>query len=287
MSEQKNCWSEVIPEPDEAVFNALIAICIERDANWYEAVGTGFVVGAGGTVALVVSAAHVFEQIHRRQNPRDVEKHTVFNTLHPSPQKLDLDPEKVFGFVFRNGQAHRLKFLNLHYELRSDFAMFEAMSIDANPQPIFTHNIGVDDELPTIGTAIEGIGFKHMIFAPHMDGGSLKIKFAACLTRRTGTVSEVHPAGNMRLKVPCFTATFPIFGGMSGGPVLKIGSANAPAACGLLSSDFEDDVETKYDQAKCGTTNVAKLPVKWIDTPNGRELEVRFVSDEIGSDRQL
>lgn len=277
-------WAENIPKPDEVVFNALIPVCIRRDLNWYEAVGSAFLVGGGDTHARAISAAHVFDHIYHRQNPLAVERHTVFETFHPSPQKVDLDPEKVFGFIFQNGRTHRLTFSELLFERRSDFAMFKVVKTKPDTRPIFTHNIRMDAELPSPGSAIEGVGFKHMIFSPHMDGVSLKVKFEACLTRRIGTVSEIHPDGNMRIKIPCVTATFPIFGGMSGGPVLKLGTGQAPAAFGILSSDFEDDVGEKYDYTKCGTTNVAKLPLEWtIDEKGGRVAVFKYVSDEIGN----
>jgi hypothetical protein len=284
MLEQGKCWTENIPKPNEAVFNVLIAICIQRDANWYEALGTGFVVGVGDGFATAISAAHVFDHIYHRQNPLAVERHTVLDILHPLPQEVDLDPEKVFGFIFQAGRTHRLKFSDLFYERRSDFAMFKVTKTRADSRRIFTHNIRMDAELPIVGTVIEGIGFKHMSFSPHMDGASLKVRFEGCLTRRIGKVSEVHPDGNLRLRTPCVTATFPIFGGMSGGPVLRVATGLAPAAFGILSSDFEEDIETKYDQSQFGTTNVAKLPLKWTaDEQGDREATFTYVSDEIGS----
>ena len=280
---QGQYWTENVPRPDEAVFNALIAICIRRDANWYEAVGTAFVVGIGDTYARAISAAHVFDHIYHQQNPLAVERHTVFDALHPLPQEVDLDSEKVFGFIFRDGRTHRLKFSELFYERRSDFAIFKVAKTKPDSRPIFTHNIRMDAELPMQGIAIEGIGFKHMSFSPHMDGATLKVKFEACLTRRLGTVSEVHPEGHMRLKTPCATATFPIFGGMSGGPVLRLETGQPPAAFGILSSDFEEDIEEKYDYTKCGTTNIAKLPLEWIVDEQGEKVAIfKYVSDEIG-----
>jgi hypothetical protein len=98
MDEQIIHWSEEAPLPDEPVFNALIVIVNRIGLNHYLALGTGFIVSGGGDndEAVAISAAHVFEEIYHRQNPKEPQPWRPFSA--EEAQKVDLDPDYVFGF---------------------------------------------------------------------------------------------------------------------------------------------------------------------------------------------
>ena len=280
-------WNENIPEPNEAVFNALIVIAVKLGENCFQGVGTGFIFScgadkAGVNQAVVASAAHVFEQVYRYQNP--CEPKPTNYLFDPEIQKVDLDPELVFGIIFHNGRSHILRISRLSYDLKSDTAVFVVKKLKQDNRHIFTHSIRLDEKLPSVGCAIEGIGFKHMEFSTEMSDSRLVTMFRASLTRRSGTVSEVLER-TMRSKGPGLCASFPIFGGMSGGPVLRLGTGKEPAAFGLLSSDFEEPEDHKYDREKLGSTTVVKLPVSFRIEPNGQPVVTfQFLSNDLGTD---
>ena len=74
MLEKSTHWDESIPEPDEPVFNAMLVIAVQLGPNWFQAVGTGFVIAAFQNYGVALSAAHVFDEIHQIQNPKQKAK---------------------------------------------------------------------------------------------------------------------------------------------------------------------------------------------------------------------
>ncbi|MBD8628345.1 hypothetical protein IFT64_15530 [Oxalobacteraceae sp. CFBP 8753] len=281
-------WNENIPEPNEAVFNALIGIAVKLGDNCFQGIGTGFIFScgadkAGVNQAVVASAAHVFEQVYRYQNPCEPKPENYF--FDPEIQKVDLDPARVFGMLFHQGRSHILRISRLTYDLKSDTAVFVVKKLKPDNRNIFTHSIRLDEKLPSVGSSIEGIGFKHMEFTAEMFESRLVTMFHASLTRRSGTVSEVLER-TMRSQGPGLCASFPIFGGMSGGPALRLGTGKAPAAFGILSSDFEEPEDTKYDREKLGSTTVVKLPVSFRTELNGQRVTTfQFLSNDLGTDK--
>jgi hypothetical protein len=276
-------WKEELPSLDHPVNNALIAIAACSAPGKYLALGTGFIVGIEKDVALAFSAAHVFEQIFRIQNPQEPKPpNLLFRT---DPQKIDLDPELSFAILVDKGRNHHLAITNLYYDLKSDVAIFNVKKVKPDNRIIFHRTIRRDFDLPPVGTQIEGIGFKKMEFTGDAQGRNIVRLFRSVLTRRTGTVTEVHQR-TMRSDGPGATASFPIFGGMSGGPVLRVDNKVPSAAFGIMNSDFEDSDEQKHDVNTPGCTTVSKLPItKAINAVGNNDFKLRFSSmdDEIGT----
>jgi hypothetical protein len=135
--------------------------------------------------------------------------------------------------------------------------------------------------MPSVGTEVEGIGFKRMEFRAEMVGSQLAMIFRGCLTRRMGTVTELLDR-TIKLKGPGAYVSFPIFGGMSGGPVLKLHTGKPPAAFAVLSSDYDDTEEVKHDIHIPGTTTISKLPLRWSHDSDGRVAEFKFLTDTVG-----
>ena len=276
-------WGEEFPMPDEAVFNALIVIAVRLAPNVYRALGTGFIIGSSGHSAAAVSAAHVFDEIYKIQNPQQPQPWKPFQ--HVPPQMVDLDAESVFGIVFQNGRSHTLRLLDLMYDTVSDVAVFTITKKKVDSRPIFTTAVHLDSSMPDVGTEIEAIGFRNMDFSPKMVGQFLVTEFRAALVRRSGKITEILQRGIL-LKGPGAVVSFPIFGGMSGGPVLRLGTGKAPAAFGLLTSDMDSGIDTateKDDRTREGFTTVAKLPISWdFDKTGQRVLAFKFLSNDIG-----
>lgn len=275
-------WTEEHPLPNEPVCDAIIAIAIRLGPSEFEAVGTGFIVGqTKPTQAIAFSAAHVFDEIYRKHNPSEPRPLNPFT--REKPQRIDLSPDKVFAFLFSQGRCHVLKLSNLGYDGASDVAIFNVEKVKPDGRHIFKHTARMDADLPEVGTRIEGIGFKHMKFESTSVGDSLRAMFMGCLTRRIGIVTEVLEKTH-KLAGPGVIASFPIFGGMSGGPALKVRTGRAPAAFGILSSDWDDPIEQKYDRQIAGMTTIAKIPLKWVpNETGGHDAEIRFLSNDIGT----
>jgi len=280
MTERTALWSEAQPSPEEPVWNVIMAIVYRRGENWYEALGTGFVAAIQNDGALAVGAAHVFEQIYRYQKPSEPRARTLFT--REIAQRIDLDPDQVFAIIFDNGHGHLLRMSNLFYDAESDTAWFSVHTVDPSVRGLFRHNIRFDPDMAKVGDEVEGIGFRRMEFRPEMHGTSLYTVFRGCLARRMGTVTEVLDR-TIKLKGPGAHVSFPIFGGMSGGPVLKLNTGKDPAAFAILSSDYEDPAEQKDDVFMAGTTTISKLPITWtVDFEGERTLQIRFLGDDEG-----
>lgn len=279
---RKVVWAEEHPGPNEPVTNAIFAILIRLGPHDFEAIGTGFIIGMtkfNETVAM--SAAHVFDEIYQKFNPSMPRASNPL--IREKAQKIDLNISKVFGIIFFESRSHILQLSNLIYDHGSDAAIFQVRKCKPDSRPIFKHNLRLDADLPRVGENIEGIGFKHMKIHVEKLGDLSRTILQASLTRRIGTVTEVLERAS-KLQGPAIRASFPIFGGMSGGPALRVMTGNAPAAFGLLSSDMNDPIAEKYDKQIIGTTTIAKLPLRWqYDSSGNREAIFQSLSDDEGT----
>jgi hypothetical protein len=95
-----------------------------------------------------------------------------------------------------------------------------------------------------------------------------------------GRVSGVHPGGFLLCKGPCIETTMPVvFRGMSGGPVMRMGSGDDKLqAFGLISSDFDfQDPAAKPDRSQKGSSVMAVLGATVrINTAGQREVLMRL-----------
>lgn len=279
---EKEVWTEEHPGPNEPVTNAIFAILIKLGPHDFEAIGTGFVIGMTKfNEAVAMSAAHVFDEIYKKFNPTTPRPSNPL--IREKAQKIDLDVSKVFGLLFWEGRSHILQISSLIYDHGSDAAIFQVRKNKPDSRPIFKHNLRLDADLPSVGENIEGIGFKHMKIHVETIGDLSRTILQASLTRRIGTVTEVLERAS-KLQGPGVRASFPIFGGMSGGPALRVMTGNAPAAFGLLSSDMNDSIVEKYDKRILGTTTIAKLPLRWqYDAHGNRDAIFQSLADDEGT----
>lgn len=270
-------WDEQTPSPDDPINNALIVIAVRLGKNIHQAIGTGFVVGITKEGAAAVGAAHVFEEIYRLQNPREYRPSNPF--LTEDPQKIDLDPNKVYAMLFDKGRVHFLKITKLSYDLTCDLAFFRIAKVKEDNRKIFRQAIHFDYVIPPVGAFVEGVGFKGMKFSHEEFNDQIVNVFHHCLTRRVGSVTEVLER-TPRFNGPGAIVSFPIFGGMSGGPAMTLRRDDTLAAFGILSSDFEATDEEKHDKFVPGCTTIAKLPIIYrTDSQNRIIASVKFSGD--------
>jgi hypothetical protein len=242
-----NAQREVIAPALRKVVLPILATSAGRQI---ELIGTGFVVGAYGRSALMMSAVHNFDAIRRMDRPRE--------RSHPSsPFAVDeidftLSRTQIWACYDDGSGAMHFPAVQKAWWMRPlDIAVCALVMPDMVPNGVkFKDRLAVCSTPAVSGTHIETIGYPigqgrsslEIVSAgeadfPYRAHGSMHLEL------RKGTVLEAFPqVGQGRKEWPCFRVSTPIDSGMSGGPVVAV-IDGVPCACGVSVWDRSISVE--------------------------------------------
>jgi S1-C subfamily serine protease len=226
--------------------------------------GTGFVVSLSEDQAVVLTASHTLEDIRVKQNPpRDIAFRSFTPGLVVQPrQEIDIDRMKV-RVLCRHGNAMQAAVIErAQYAERTDIAVLHIRSQDTT-SPFAPKAIPLSAVVPAIGDEIVVLGFAFMEVTDTVSHGDFRSqKTGVQLVMRRGYVTEIS-----RLIMGeglAAHASIPVFGGMSGGPVVLMNADGSPGPVfGIVASSPDADTATA-----CNMT-AALLQVAKIEFPDG------------------
>lgn len=200
-------------------------------------IGTAFIVYREDKIAIGITAAHNFQEIAKLD-----ERHKIGRTFTPpeyKPRVVEIKFERTSPRVLYPDNMGNVRFLPIRHAYvlsPSDVAIFTVVIPSTCPSElVFTNALKLDTGPPPKGTRVKALGYERMTYAPPESG---TININCTLAKREGVVTEVYPYIGPRNKLwPCFEASIPFDGGMSGGPVFDC-SGSEDIVVGAISSDF-------------------------------------------------
>lgn len=245
-------------------------------------IGSGFVIQAGGNHAVVLTAAHNLSGIHSLQLPQARNHPSALAEFIPAPKALEVDRFKVRAICFEGDTVEVAVIESAAYDEQADVAVVKIRSQD-NSSTFFESAYLVDATVPKVGDEVAVLGRAMFTVDDKVVDGPLRSqKIGFNLFLRRGYVKEVYPDGHLLCRGPCLETTIPVFGGMSGGPVMRLGAdGQRMMPFGIVSSDAEGETD-KNDPSVAGSLIVALLPIKAKPLPNGQqELEFALTNAQV------
>lgn len=266
-------WNQLEETPRE-LEEALITIVAGDGPGVMQVVGTGFVVRALDTQAFAVTAAHVLDEVHRLRWGRRRASHTsTLPEFLPPPPPFDLSPKGLLALSLKESRVVIAKVTGVAIDISGDFGALELSPQEGSAADFPLREFIVEDAMPEVGQLVCCASYASL--ASEADGvGTVRVKRRAVL--RIGSVVDVFPEGQRLCQGPCFEVSFPVYSGMSGGPVFYYDESGPMRVVGLVCSDPDVDGPAKDDRFLAGRALIAKLPVRRLSgSPQGKQ-EVEF-----------
>lgn len=226
-------------------------------------IGTAFIVSAQGDFAIAVTAAHNFDGIAQIQQEVKPKRHpSALQEFLPTGEEISLDRQKVRATYMAGDHVEMCILGWATWDRRTDICFFSVAPQDKSEVPkLFQAEMQVDGNLPSIGDEVAVLGFADMEVMHHQrDGLREEFSISRRLVLRKGFVTQAFPEGHILCRGPCIETTIPVFPGMSGGPVMRLGNAGEPMMpFGVISSDPEVPLEQKNNRLVAGNSIVAVL----------------------------
>nr|WP_313658333.1 trypsin-like peptidase domain-containing protein [Achromobacter ruhlandii] len=267
-------WNEAVPLKEWG--QAMLSV-IAMDPNGNpNVIGTAFVIDFSddGRSATCMTAAHVFSEVYRLQNMNSRHVSSALAEFLPRAKLIDIDP-KLVRAIGNVGDRVEVPIIDgLIYDEPADIALFKVKLQDSSEDGFFRSSFGITGELPEEGDIVCVLAYGNLslteIERTGNASGSAKLQHR--LVIRSGRVLAHYPNGQRLCKGPCIETSIPVFSGMSGGPLMKLGADGQPqfvAVSALVSSDPDPDDERKKDRSIEGRSIFAALPVRLRDVPEG------------------
>jgi len=228
-------------------------------------IGTAFIIGAYGSSAIGITAAHNFQGIADIQTPHRKHHSTALPEFLSGAQALDFDRKKVRAICSENGEIEASVIVWAIFDKDSDIAFFSIIPQNNENKSFFKSAFILDDSIPKIGDEIAVLGLAHMDvpLEERNKNGQERFHIARQLILRRGKVTNIHSEGHFLCRGPCVETSIPVFPGMSGGPVMIFGETGEPIKpFGLVSSDPENDDRIKNNRSISGSSIIALLKPK-------------------------
>jgi hypothetical protein len=266
MSRLNSDWSEADlgdPALRQQLGEHLVLIAEMQDGH-LAPLGTGFVVSISDDQAIVLTASHTLEDIRVKQNPpRDIAFRSFTPGLVVQPrQEIDIDRMRV-RVLCRQGNAMQAAVIErAQYAERTDIAVLHIRSQDTTT-PFVPMAFSLSAVVPAIGDEIVVLGYALIEITDRVSDGDFRSqKMGVQFVMRRGYVTEIS-----RLIMGeglAIHASIPVFGGMSGGPVMLINAdGSLGPVFGIVASSPDSDTATA-----CNVT-AALLQVAKIEFPDG------------------
>lgn len=238
--------AQAIPMPDDLkrdLQRVMLPILITGNKGQLAPIGTGFVIGAFGRQALVMSAAHNFDEIRALDRPWQL--HHPTSLFHVEEMNVVLQRTRMWTALWDdpNGMAvARIEKVWISNPL--DIALASVRLPDeAPPNLAFNLKLPIDTRPPAVGSRIAALGYSGMD-AQEL-GESSTYPFLHTMSQklewREGKVLDVFArTGPTGQQWPGFRCDVPFDSGMSGGPVLCFGERGF-AVGGVIHADESVD----------------------------------------------
>lgn len=253
---------------DNAISRAIGTIIFLSNEEILEVLGSAFVVGYNGSVALCMCATHSLEHAFKDDDRMRHGSHWNPPIDEPEPYRYR-DPKQIKVFFDIDGVAITCDIVSLNFISGNDVAIFLAKCPDESFK--FRDKFALDLAVPRIGDEVAVAG--NLIEFDRGPDGSYLVEQK--LHMRHGLVSSIEFWRTMPGQHSVFYTTIPIPGGMSGSPVLLAPSNGKVAAvCGIVSSDLSSP-EAYESQWIAGRSAISMLwpayglGILGISEPNG------------------
>lgn len=222
----------------------LLALIVFGPAREPRLIGSAFVIGHGGALALAMTAGHVFtEGVYPSQRPAP--RHAPSSSFVPpnwSPPSLDSG--KLMALWIGPGNSVALSLRSVSY----NYPALDISCFLATPQRTGVFQpatIPLSIEVPQVNDVVWMVSNAGLectgIAAPFdRDGNGHPIQIGRRVSARMGVVTGVYPDGFRQYRWPCFTTSIPVRGGMSGGFVYVPREGAPTAACGIICADHSE-----------------------------------------------
>lgn len=250
--------------------NGLVTLLAFTPDRSPKLIGTGFIIGAYGNSAIAITAAHNIKGIidvhapHKRHHP------SALSEFLPDGESLQLSKDNVRAICTgREGiEVALIKWTVWDKKTDVAFLSIRAQNTTAN---VFKCTFELDCTEPQIGDEVAVFGFANMQVLHEFQNkkGYESALLQQQLLLRCGYVKHIYPNGHLLCKGPCIETSIPVFPGMSGGPVVKLGKDGPIKAFGLISSDPDYYDDDKYDFNVAGSAVAALLRASICQDENG------------------
>ena len=221
----------------------LLPIMVTGEGGLLRPIGTGFVIGAFGRQALMMSAAHNFDEIRALDRPW--QRHHPTSLFYVEEMDAVLRTTHMWA-SYRADQrrAFLARIEKVWISNPLDIALASIVLSDDVPQDVqFGVRLGIDTRPPAVGERIAALGYSGMQ-ADELGSSTdypYSYRVAQKLESREGRIAEVFATASPTGQPwPSFRCDVPFDSGMSGGPVVRL-SGEEPLVCGLIHADESID----------------------------------------------
>jgi len=253
-------WNEALPEGLPALHDGLVCLLAFGPDRIAKLIGTGFIIGAYGSHAVAITAAHNFyEGVRRVQVPDPQHNVTALAEFLPGAEEIELDRKNVRA-IYQVGS--RIEFCILGFaawDKTIDLAVFTLSAQNLSDETVFRCHYRLGHVQPAVGNLVYIAGYGDMeTLSDERHGEEQKVTLARRLVLRAGRVKVLHLDGHILCRGPCIETTIPVFAGMSGGPVFQV-SDQAITPFGIVCSDPDEPVALKNDRSRAGSSIISLL----------------------------
>ncbi|BBL75396.1 trypsin-like peptidase domain-containing protein [Methylomagnum ishizawai] len=254
-------WNQAELEEFHPLNDNLVSIISSKE-NILKPIGTGFIVGAYGGFSIAITAAHNFEEVKNIQNPRLRYHSSALSEFIPNLEVINIDKKSLRVFCTNREEVEACIIGWAAWNKKSDIAIFSLHHQDKANSSFFRNELLLDDCIPKVGDEVGLFGYYDMDIKieKYSNQNLIDFKFKRQLILRCGIIKNIYNEGHILCRGPCIETSIPVFPGMSGGPVAKLGREGEPIKpFGIISSDPEDAHQNKFNRSISGASIVALL----------------------------
>lgn len=244
-------------------------------------IGNAFIIDRTDRAAFAMSAAHVFEEIESLHRSPSLHASTALPEFLPVPRPLILNEKSVWAVSTEGERVEALNIIRVAMNKNQDLAIFEVELQNHSYEPFFHGRIGLDPDVPQIGSLVCILG--HILEGPrdvmHTANDWTSLQVGRRVVLRTGRVLEHHPNGHRLCKGPCIETSIPVYSGMSGSPAIHYAEEGEIKAFGIVSTDLDFEGGNKQDRSVEGRSLISLIPCQKIVGSDGEcQVSVRLTN---------
>jgi hypothetical protein len=267
--------------------DGLLLLFARRYDQRIEPIGTAFVVGIEGNVALAITAAHNVTAIRKFQQAPSRFHPSTPAEFRPPAAPLKLEPRQVQAIAFSGDQVISCPILLAAWDEAADVAF---LSVDLSDRPGFvTGRFEVTNRKPRAGDEVALAGFEGAKKRSEaIDGPIHQFELQTRMMIRTGRVTDVSETGMLLCRGPCLSTSIPVFPGMSGGPAFFVDEGSGKLEVfELICADSElEGSESKNDRSLRGMSTIALFNSRSMPEPDGTTVMEFMLSSATVRDRR-
>jgi len=266
MSSESFEWDQLDLGEGFSQFNQGLVTILAWDSTRSPApIGTAFIIGSFGETAIALTAAHVFKGVRDVQQPYQRHHPSALPEFLGDVDEICLDRKRVRALCCDHQGLEIATITWAVWDKKSDIGILN-LRVQTEGKKFFETRYLLNDQPPVVGEEVCVLGYADMsVSKEHKEDNQESFDIKRRPILRKGRITAIHPEGHLLCRGPCIETSIPVFPGMSGGPVFRVGSAGEQILpFGLISSDSESDVETKNNRLISGATIVALLGAELV-----------------------